>query len=162
MKTRFFITLAAVIVTIGIAVVFVIDGIYFDNILTRGGFSANQCQLIRGENDTFYVVKDCRFEPFKPIKPVASLYSLDVTQKFHNAMRIREACIPVSGFDVDEIAGTLVIYLTEENASVHTAAISDTVDMPYVIRTTENPAREPDAWRNARCLVWNLFDESLI
>ncbi len=161
MKTTFLIIIGIGVVTVSIFVsMTMINETYITNILTRDDLFSNDCDLIRGENDTFYVIEEnCGFEPFKPIRPSASFFSLDTNQKLQEAMKIRNACIPVSGFDVDEIPGTLVIYFTDENASKYSDHVDNIIEMPYVIKTTERPSMSPDdPWLNASCSIQNLFD----
>lgn len=115
--------------------------------------------MIRGENDTFYVFDDCKLDAFKPIKPSASFWSMELNQKLHEAIKIRDACIPVSSFDVDEIDGVLTIYFTEENESKYIDEIDRLIEIPYVIRTTEkSPSGATTPLRDAGCFIENMFD----
>lgn len=155
MNTKLILAVAVVVATVPFAFV-VISGVSFPD--SNHGF-LDKCTLIRGNNDTFYVINDCTLRAFEPIKPTVSFYSLDVNRNFKEATKIRDACIPVSGFDVDEIPDTLVIYLTEQNAQKYADKINKTIDTPYVIKTTERRPNEPDAWRRVQCYVTNLLGE---
>lgn len=96
---------------------------------------------------------------FKPTKTSALFLNVDLNQKIQEGIKIRDACIPVSGFDVDDVDGVLIIYFTKENESKYVAEIDNIIKIPYVIKTTERPpSGTTNPLRDAGCFIENMFD----
>lgn len=158
MKTRHTIITIVIAITVTGASAFIINGMFPNSILADDLSFYDTCDLIRGENDTFYVFEDCKMEAFKPIKPSATFWSMELNQKLQEAIKIRDACIPVSGFDVDEIEGVLTIYFTEENESKYIDEIDSIIKIPYVIKTTERPpSGTTSPLRDIGCSIEKMF-----
>lgn len=157
MKTRVLIIIG-IFASVGL-LAFILNEM-FDPIPSENLSLYDTCNLIRGENDTFYVFEDCRMDAFKPVKPSATFWSMDLNQKFQEVFKIRDACIPVSKFDVDETKGVLTIYFTEENKSKYIEDIDKIISIPYVIKTTEKqPSGATTPLRNVGCHMQNFFNK---
>ncbi|QMU55207.1 MAG: hypothetical protein GKS07_10125 [Nitrosopumilus sp.] len=158
MKSRLLIIIGVVVAVTGIAMT-MIHEIFPNSVLSDDLSFYDSCNLIRGENDTFYALEDCALEAFKPIKLSATFWSMELNQNMHEAIKIRDACIPVSKFDVNEIKGVLIIYFTEENKSKYIDDIEKIIKVPYVIKTTEkSPAGATNSLKNVGCYMQNLFE----
>lgn len=96
---------------------------------------------------------------FKPTKTSVPFLSMDLNQKIQEGIKIRDACIPVSYFDVDDIDGVLIIYFTKENESKYIDKINSIVKIPYVIKTTDRPpSGTTSSLRDVGCFIENMFD----
>ena len=157
MKTRYL--KIGIIIAVSVASIVIINEMFPNFILADDFDFYNTCDVILRENNTFYVFEDCKMEAFKPVKLSASFWSMELNQKLQEAIKIRDACIPVSGFDVDEIDGVLTIYFTEENESKYVDEIDRTITIPYVIKTTERPpSGATSSLRDFGCFLENMFE----
>ncbi|MCE9652517.1 MAG: hypothetical protein K8Q89_05610 [Nitrosarchaeum sp.] len=157
MKTRLLIILG--LATAVVTSAFILNEM-FDPVFSENPSLLGTCNLIHGENNTFYVSEDCKMEAFKPIRPSATFWSMELNQKIHEAAKIRNACIPVSGFDVDDIKGVLTIYLTKENELKYKEDIDKIIEIPYVIKTTDRlPSGTFNPLRDAGCFIETILDD---
>jgi hypothetical protein len=157
MKTRLLIIIG-IITSVGISA-FILHEM-FDPVFSESLGLYDTCNLISGQNNTFYVFEDCRMDAFKPVKPSAIILSMNLNQKMQDAVKIRDACIPVSKFDVGETKGVLTIYFTEENKSKYIEDIDKIISIPYVIKTTEKqPSGATNPLRNTGCYIQNFFNK---